>query len=90
LEKAARAIKLELYEQEDKARRARKRTSIDTHALARVALEAIREPSVAVLVAGGDVNLASYELHGGGAGSGEIYAAMIDAILNEEATDDLD
>ncbi len=42
LEKAARAIKLELYEQEDKARRARKRASIDTHALARAALEAIR------------------------------------------------
>jgi hypothetical protein len=82
LEKAARAIKLELYEQEDKARRARKRTSIDTHALARVALEAIREPNdgpVEVVEIGVGWDYTQNGIRG-------VFARMIDAILNEETT----
>jgi hypothetical protein len=75
LEKAARAIKLELYEQEDKARRARKRASIDTHALARAALEAIREPSEEV------ASVATYDEYDWAARN---FTAMIDAILNEK------
>ena len=82
LEKAARAIKLELYEQEDKARRARKRTSIDTHALARVALEAIRElndGAVEVVEIGFGWDYTQNGIRG-------VFARMIDAILNEETT----
>lgn len=82
LEKAARAIKLELYEQEDKARRARRRTSIDTLALARVALDAIREPSGPV----------KYAATGDGWNHVEsgipdaIWSSAINAILNEKTT----
>lgn len=75
LEKAARAIKLELYEQEDKARRTRKRTSIDTLALARIALEAIRVPDEAV------ASVAVYDEYDW---AGRNFTAMIDAILNEK------
>ena len=77
LEKAARAIKLELYEQEDKARRARKRTSIDTLALARLALEAIRVPGEAV------ASVAVYDEYDWAARN---FTAMIDAMLNEKTT----
>jgi hypothetical protein len=58
----------------------------DATEIARAALEAIREPSDAVIVAGTDVSRAAYEAYCGEAGSDAIYTAMIDAILNEETT----
>jgi len=74
LDKAARALKLELYEQEDKARRARKRASIDTHALVRAVLEAIREPGECVL----------QNFRHDPAWSPSMWPEGIDAILNEK------
>jgi len=53
--------------------------------VARAALQAIREPSKAMIMAGTDVSRAAYEAYCGEAGSNDIFTAMIDAILEGKA-----